>query len=406
MRVDKSVINSLNRKTVLNVIRDHKSIGRAEIARMTNLSLPTVMKICEDLISNQLVKEIGKGKSAGGKPPKLLEFVADSYSSIGIDIGTTNITCVRVDCNGTIVKKNVIPTNHSRSYAELLQLLINCVDSVSDSPNPILGIGIGMPGIIEPQTGDIIFSPNFGYKNINISSPLRNHFNKPVLIDNVTRVMAVAEKNFGVCKGIDNFVCVNLGYGIGSAIMVNGQLYTGKCGSAGEIGHTLIDPNGPKCTCGRNGCLEAMASANSIVRYAKKKLREGVSSIILDMVSNRIDLIEAKNIYDAAKLGDRFALQIVNQAIHYLGIGLATIVTLLDPDCIVLEGGVSRAGNILLDGLNKWIDELKMPFCGKNTKLVVSEFGTEAAAIGAASLVLDKFLYYGGDLEFAQAMEQ
>ncbi len=404
MKIDKSVINSINRQTVLSIIRSHGIIGRAKIAQYTKLSLPTVMKITESLRDMGLVREIGKGESSGGKPPKLVEFVPDSYYSIGVDIGTTNLTCIIADIGANIECKIVWPTNRSQMavQGEFVERVGDCIEAALNKTGvpkeKMLGIGIGMPGLIDPDTHRVVFSPTISLTDLDIVNPLHKRFQMPTFIENMTRAMAVGEKNFGVCRDVDNFLCVNLGYGIGAALVMKGELYGGTSGSAGELGHITIKPHGILCECGRRGCLEAMASANAISRDAKARLKAGEQSLILELAGGDIDAVDAKAVYDAAKAGDALAIELVNQVIEYLGIGLASMTTMFDPEYIVLEGGVSRAGSILTDKLSVLLENYKMPHCGKYTKIVVSRFGADAAAIGAASLILNKFLEYGGDL--------
>jgi len=404
MRVDKTFINTINKQNVINIIRDQGPIFKAEISRVTGLSIPTIMKSTDEFIKKGLVREIGKSESSGrGKPPELLEFIPDSYYIIGVDIGTTNIVTVLMDLSAKIIYKQMVPTGAKDCADVIINRVIdsitNTINHVNIEEEKILGIGIGMPGLLDSQNGIVQFSPDFGWENIDLLGPIKAYFNMTIIIDNVTRAMAMGEKWFGMGHGIDNFMCINLGYGIGAAIVINGEVYSGFSGSSGEFGHMTLEKNGPLCDCGNYGCLEALSSANAISKKARFYLEKGEESVIKDMVGGNLELIEAKSVFDAANLGDKLASEIINEAIEYLGISVASIVNLLDPELIILEGGVARAGDILVDNLHKVVNRRKMKYAGKNTRIILSKLGEDAAAIGAASFLLKRLIESGGAVE-------
>lgn len=403
MKIDKSVINTINKQNVINVIRTNGPIFKAEISRITGLSLPTVMKITDEFIEKGLVREIGKGESSGGKPPQLIEFIPDSYYIIGVDIGTTNITSIMMDLSAAIIYKNVIPTGIKDPPDEVIQRVIDSIDlTIAASgikPDRMLGIGIGIPGLLDCEAGKVLFSPDFKWEDVDIVGPLKAKFKTTILMNNVSRAMAMGEKWFGLGKGIDNFMCINLGYGIGSAIIIGGELYSGSSGSSGELGHMTLEKNGPLCSCGNYGCLEALASANAISNKARFFIERGEKSLILNLAGGNPDSIEAKTVFDAAKQGDSLALEIIHEAIEYIGIAIAGIINFLDPELIILEGGVSRAGKILTEGLQKVIGRRQMKYAGKHTRVAISELGMNATAIGAASFLLKRLIETGGEVD-------
>lgn len=400
MRVDKSIINAMNKRDVINIIRSEGTIFRAEIARISGLSMPTIMKIVDNLIELGLIREIGKGESSGGKPPKLLEFVPDSYYCIGIDLGSTRITGLMLDCYGNIAYKETVLNQVNLSVDLMIERICDVVENIishfKSDVKRIIGIGIGMPGLIDNDTREVLFSPNIGWENVDLVAKIHERFKMPVMIENVTRSMAMGERYFGIAKETKNFICVNLGYGIGSAMMVNGELYSGTTGTSGELGHVVINPHGPKCECGNYGCIEAVSSANAISKAAREQLKQQENSILWEMCGADPNKIEAKTVFDAAKQGDLIACEIIDNAIEYLGLGLALMINLLDPQYIILEGGMANAGDILTDKLETVIARHRMKYAGMRCKMVVSEFGSDAAAIGGASLVLDKFIEQGG----------
>jgi N-acetylglucosamine repressor len=403
MRVDQSVINTINKRNVINIIREQGPINKSKVAHIAGLSIPTVMRLTDDLLDKKLIYEVGKGESTGGKKPLMLQFSPNSHYLIGVDIGTTNIKAIVMDMAATVLSKVVTPTNISEDPCEIISRIIDSIQrTVFNVGLPLekyLGIGLGMPGLLDTNTGKVLFSPDFKWENVDLMSPIRASFGIPVYMMNVTRAMAVGEKWFGPAKSISNFMCINLGYGIGSAIIFNDQIYTGGSDSSGEFGHMTLEKNGPLCGCGNYGCLEALASANAMSKKAAFLIERGEHSMILSMAGGSARNIDAKIIFDAAKLGDNLAKEIVREAVDYIGIAIANVVNFIDPELIILEGGVSKAGDILLDGIKRVVERRQMKYAGRKLRVILSEFGDDAAAIGAASILISQLIENGGNLE-------
>lgn len=403
MRIDKTVINVMNKSNILQIVRDQSPVFKAEIARLCNLSIPTVMKITDELIDRGLVRKVGKGEISRGKPPEMLEFVADRYFIIGVDVGTTFISTIIMDLSARVLNRYMTPTHVEQRPDEVIGRIIDSLRFIISNSNvdesKILGIGIGMPGLLDSEAGVVLFSPDFGWENINLLKPIRNVFSMPIVMENVTRAMAMGEKWFGAGRNTDIFLYINLGFGIGSAIMIDGELFRGFSGKAGELGHMTVERNGPLCNCGNYGCLEALASANAISKQAKLSIKNGRQSSILELANGDPDKIEAKTVFDAAKNGDALALEIVMQAIEYLGVAIASATNLLEPGLIILEGGVTNAGDILIDNLQKVLNCHTMRYVGRHTRIIFSHMDDNAAAIGAASFLVKRLFEYGGNAE-------
>lgn len=399
MRVDKTVVNELNRQEVLNVIRRHGSISRTDVAHLTGLSVPTVMKIVESFLQMGLVREAGKRPSNGGKPPVLLQFVPDAYFCVGVEIGATKILGVMADCAGSILYRLQIPNSTSYSDEEFLSRIAYVIHGILENSgvalSQVLGIGVGMPGLIRASDSMVVFSPVLQRQNLNIYDYLAHKFDLPIMVDSIHRALVMGEKKYGHCKDSDHFVTINLGYGIGAGLFMNGSVYGGGCGFAGEIGHTILDPNGPECFCGNRGCLETLGSALAMTRDAAARIQAGEETMLTHMVEGDLDKLEAKHIFDAAKQGDGLASQIVENAINYIGMGIANITNVIDPDYVVIEGGLSLAGDFLLKPLTQAWRQYRMNFSGTNTRIVLSEFGADATAIGASAMIFDLLMTKG-----------
>jgi N-acetylglucosamine repressor len=401
MKVDKYILNTLNKQTIINLIRSTPGIHRAELSRISGLSIPSVMRITDEFISKGLVRDLGRGQSSGGKPPQLLEFIPDCRYAAGIDIGTTNISAILMDLSARIVRRHSIPTGVKEGQEKVMSRVLEAMDCVlQDSciePDKILGIGIGMPGIIDPWTKMVLFSPDFSWENVDVALPVEKRFGLPVIIDNVTRTMAMAERWFSAGRNVDNFMCINLGYGIGAAMVIDGELYKGNAGSSGEFGHITMERNGPPCSCGNHGCLEALSSGNAIAERAIALAGSAASSPILRLAGGDAAAIDARVVFDAARGGDPVAVQIISEALNFLGTAIAGIINFMDPKVIILEGGVTKAGDILLNGISLAIQQRQMKHAGKDTTIVISRLGDDAAAIGAASFHLKAFIESGGE---------
>jgi len=395
-----------NKQIILNLIRNNSPIGRAQIAKSTNLTIPSVMKIIDGFMEMGLVREVGKGESTGGKPPVLLELIQDSYFSIGVDLGATNIHCVVMDVN-RIVSKVSMPTNFEQGVDMVVGRIAQAITQVLQisgiNRERLIGIGIAVPGLLDLQKRNILFSPDIGWQDVDIVTPLAERFHTYVCIDNATRATAFAEKLYGAAKEACDYMCVNLGYGIGGAMVFDHEVYSGFSGSAGEFGHITVIPNGPLCDCGNRGCLEAVSSARALVRDVKKRMIAGEPTALNSVIGTDYNKLEAKLIYDAAKRGDELACSVVIPSIQTLGAAIAGIINLLDFEMIILMGGISRNGTFLTDNLNKAIAEHKIRYAGRHTKVIVSPLGADVTAIGAASIVINQLLESGGNVRLMQS---
>lgn len=384
-----------SRHRVLATIRRIGPVGQAEIARTLGLSLPTIMATVRRLADLGLVREVGTGDSTGGKPPKLLEFVKDSYYSVGVDLGATKVTCILMD-GADIILRRETPTPFRRGPAHTLRHLADTIKKLLTAsridPLKLLGIGVASPGLFDPVTGKLAYAPLLDWHGVDFVTPLRRRFNTFVCVDNSVRVALYGERTYGLAKTSANFMCIHLGYGIGGAMAFHNEVYIGAFGTSGEIGHIVVKPGGPLCNCGKRGCLEAISSARAIVRDAGAMMRANKTTLLHDLVGGDIAALDAKLVFEAARRGDAAALCIVRRAMRTLGAFIGGIINFLDVELIILEGGLSRAGQPFLGMIEEAIAENKMELVGRGTRVAVSELGADATAIGAAAMVVDRQL--------------
>lgn len=390
-------INKLNKVKVLNLIRNSDRISRADIAKMTKLSAPTVSRIVESLMDVGLVNETGPGDSTGGRRPTLLKFSADNNFIIGIDLGTTNIYGVLSNLEAKIIAEKSCPTRVQDGFQSIMARTSEVIEELKgqlgDKAGRIFGVGMAVAGLINRDRNIVEFSPDFHWHNVDVVGELSQRHKMPIVFDNVTRVMALGEYCYGIGKQFKNFVCVNVGYGIGAGIIMNGEPLYGPKGMAGEFGHiTLEKDSRVQCECGNFGCLEALASGNALAKAARSKLQAGAKSSIENMCGNDLGNITAKMVADAAKQGDAVAWDVFNRSAEFLGIGIAGLINLLSPEAIVIGGGVAQSGDILFDMVRKTVNNRALNKISREVAILPATFGMRAAVMGAVSLILNKVL--------------
>lgn len=402
MKITRSLMNTYNRQEIINLIRKNPGIYCAQIARLTGLSIPAVMNITDQFVAQKIVRKVGKIEIRKGKHPEAFEFVSDAFYLIGVDVGTTNITAALLNLDAQIIYKYCIRTSQIRTPDEIFSQINEVIDNVYQYSlfyhYQLMGIGIGLAGIIDAKNKRVVFSPAFGWHNISIVDYLNPPKDIPYVVENVTKAMALAEQWFGKAREVDNMFCVNLGYGIGSALLIDGRIYVGDNSASGELGHMVIDENGPQCDCGNFGCLEALASANAIAKAAQAQLSFHPESSLCAVMAQKKTL-EAKDVFDAAKQEDAFSLSLVDLAAHYIGMALANTVNLMDINLIILEGGMAQAGPFFRDKIKQHLRSHVIHFTEGKVHITISDLGSNAVCIGSATILLKEFIENGANTE-------
>lgn len=309
---------------------------------------------------------------------------------IGIDIGGTGIQIGVVTDGFRIIREESIPTRKDLPFEEQVRQIADCVVSATEASGhtveEIESVGVGIPGIASFKTGEVIKCTNMGWSHVPFREVFSRYLDKPVFIDNDANVAALAESVAGVSAGSSSSVFITIGTGIGSGIILNGKIWSGAHHIGAELGHVIFDLDGVPCTCGNHGCLERYCSATALIRMAREAVAARPDTMMLQAVDGDASRIEAKTVIDAARAGDSVAADVYRHYIDCLAQAVASVVNLLDPEIIVLGGGVSKAGRFLLDPLlreyPKYVlfNDQQLP----DVKLAV--LGSEAGIIGAAML--------------------
>ncbi|RKD30112.1 ROK family protein [Thermohalobacter berrensis] len=310
---------------------------------------------------------------------------------IGVDIGGTAIKAGIVDESGDIVKKKETATNVHRGYEaiekDIIDLISDLKKEVEEKGNTVKSIGIGIPGIADVNHDIVIYCTNLKWRNVPLGKNLKEHFNLPVYIENDATVAGLAEAVKGSTKGYKNSLFLTLGTGVGGSIIINDKIFNGSHGIGSEIGHMIVGENFYDCNCGNNGCLETFASATALIKYTKKLIKEGYKdTIIMDKIDGDLDKLNAKIIFDSAKEGDELANKSVDRMVKYLSIGIGSLINIMDPGIIAIGGGISKAGEFLLDKIREEVPKYVIFNEVKFADIVIAQLKNDAGIIGAAML--------------------
>ena len=398
-KVDALQMSRLNKREVLHLIKKEGIISRTDIGNITGLTAPTVSRIVEHLVNQEkLVQYIGVGESSGGRRPVMLRFNGKENYVIGIDLGATFIRGVLSDFEANFLFEIHVPTLIQEGFEAIMDQVADLVNKLLSrkgiDSSQIRGVGIAIAGLVNKTSGIVDYSPDFGWRNVNVKESLSKRITIPFIFDNSSRLMALGEYEYGEGRKYENIIVLNLGYGIAAGIILEGILVKGAIGYAGEFGHTIVDSKSSVlCKCGAIGCLEALASGRRIAQLGQEAAQNNPNNLLFQLCSGNFSKINAKMVAIAATQGDTDAQQIYEDITAYLGIGIANLVNLLDPHHIFIGGGVSLNGDILFKNISNAITKyLISP--DKSIKISPATFGENASLIGAFSLISNKILNF------------
>ena len=304
---------------------------------------------------------------------------------IGIDVGGTNLVATKVNDSGEILEKISIPVNRSASAEQLCADLVGIARQAAKN-DEIEAVGIGFPGLVDNDSGIVLQTPNIPFSNTPFRKLFQKQWNIPIYMGNDANCAAIGEYWAGVAKGRETAMMITLGTGIGGGLVINGKLFAGFAGGGMEVGHMVIDPNGPTCGCGRKGCFEQFASATALIREAKAQMLQNKDSLLWDACNHNIESLQGVHVFRAAGEGDPTAQKVLHTYIDYLAMGLANLINILQPEVICLGGGISNAQDDLF--LIPLREQVKKYVFDKNAALCLGRatLGNDAGLVGAAML--------------------
>lgn len=372
----KRLIREINQAIVLDAVRAHGMLSRTEAAQRTGLSLPTVSGITAELLDAGLLYERATGTSTGGRRPVLLSVNARAGYVAGAKVTDRAVIAVLTDLDATVVARHTSALG-SRAPGRVAATLAGAVEALAPAARggPLLGAGAGLAGVIDRDTGVVHHSTHLDWHDVPFGPLLEERLNVPVAVDNDVNALVATEQWFGAGRGVADFLVISLGRGVGLGMVLDGRLYRGSTGGAGEFGHVKVSPGpgAPRCACGSRGCLEASVGDAAIARQASAG------------AGRALDADEAAGL---ARTGDPLARGVFEDAGRLLGTAAANLVNVLDPGLIILSGEGTRASDLLLGPFRRALAEHCFDGLGEGTRVVVEPWDDEAWARGAASLLL------------------
>ncbi len=373
---NQQVVKKNNKALVMQLIIEQEPISRADIAQISGLNKTTVSTLVTELLEEDLIFESGPGVSSGGRRPVILHFNKKAGYAIGIDIGVNYVLSVLTDLKGNILIEKNQPLTRT-TYATVMSIVQGMIQSLMDempkSRYGIIGIGVGVPGIVNNE-GAILLAPNLGWSNIQFKEDLENLYEVPVIIENEANAGAVGEQQFGAGQDQKNILYVSAGIGIGVGIIVNKELYKGKSGFSGEMGHMIIDMNGKRCNCGSRGCWEAYASEQAL----------------LEMADPNSDSLEA--LIQLAGNGDEKTKMLFEEIGSYLGLGINNIINTFNPEQVIIGNRLGLAKEWLEAPIRNTIEKHTLAFHQSDLTLNFSKLGKYSTSLGVSAFVVDHFI--------------
>ncbi|HZK25927.1 MAG TPA: ROK family transcriptional regulator [Thermoclostridium sp.] len=384
-------LKEFNQAIVLELIRQHKRLSRKELSVLTGLSPTACGSITRALIKDGFLHETGQGESTGGRKPVMLEIKPDSYYAVGFDIGMNELKMVIADITSNILVQRSLKYSQGISVEKVIAIIrdefFKTIEAEKLSHEKFIGCGLSIPGILDRETNKIIMAPNLSWSEVDLGSIVREVLNMPVYIENEAMCSAICEHWIGECSNIGNFVCINVESGIGAGIFIKDSIYRGHSGSAGEIGHLIVNENGRLCGCGNQGCLETYASTRYMLTEISEKLKCGYTS---EIIKTTADTLTWDKVVNAAFEGDKLCLKVLERGAVFLGFAVAFLINTLNPEAIVLGKSFTSYAPLVMDLLIKTVKERALAYPASRVKIITSDFGMSSSALGAAMIPIRK----------------
>ena len=363
-----------------------------DIARYTKMSSPTITKLVQELINLGLVIDMGIGESIGGRKPNLFGINPNARYIVGVDIDCRMVKLGVFNLANEAVSEIITYFGNVKDKHQMFTELFSRLDSLLEQTNldkqAFLGIGVSIPGLINSKTGQTYMDLQIDGKKV--EELFSEHYELPVIIDSDSRVMAIGEQAFGYAKNKKDVLCLNICDGIGLGMILNGTVYRGKSGLAGEFGHINVVRDGNLCTCGKYGCLETVASGTALIEQAQAGIKKGQESLISELVNHDIENIHVSDIIEAVNKGDIFAIEIINKLGHFLGEALSSLVHIFNPEMIIIGGKVALAENYLINPIENTLNKYTISHIKKDTRVVTSMLQDKVKLLGSVAMVMNR----------------
>jgi glucokinase-like ROK family protein len=393
---DQEKVRKINKSIILNTLRLHAPISRARVANLTGLNRGTVSNIVNALLEEGLVSENAQEDSKVGRPGISIGLRSDGGAVIGVEIGVDFIAILLTNFVADTLWETRVETSPSQSQTDIIGQAEGLIDqalSIAQEQHlRPLGMGIGLPGLINIRQGELIIAPNLNWRNVPLRLMWNQRFRLPIYVENEANLAALGEYYFGVARGVDNFIYLSSGIGLGGGIVIGGNLFRGGYGYAGEIGHMQRDPHGERCSCGRIGCWETQVGPRAVLRRVKEEFQVHPDQSLLDACQGDFNNLTFETVVKFALEGDEICRRAIEEVAAYLGEGIADLVNTFNPELIVIGGAFILGKDILEPIINKTIFSSALQPSTDNLRIAFSERGNNACALGAVAIVLDDIL--------------
>lgn len=385
--------NNFQKRKIIKNLFLHGAMTNTDLGKFVKLSTPKIISLLNELKEEGLVEELGQGNSSGGRRPNLYGNKEDAFYIIGISINIYKTSVSIFNAKNQKVTDDHILTLTISHGTTIIDPIVEFTEKVIREKqiprDKILGIGIEMPGMVDSSTG---INKTYMVSDRPVAEIFSEKFGMEVLIENDAKTRAFAELRFGLAHSKKNALVIHLDWGVGLGIIVNGKLYKGRDGFAGEFGHLPMVDNGMLCKCGKQGCLETIASGTAIARMAKEGIKTGRSSFLGNLIDPEQENNEIRNVVQAATMGDQYSISILANVGHWLGKGFAYLIQIFNPELIILGGRMSEANQFILPPIQQAIQIFCNPELGNEVEIKVSELGSQAGIQGVAALFLEHIL--------------
>lgn len=387
-----SQVRAQNSAHLLRLLWSAREVSRADLARQTGLSRSTISAIVADLIDTGLVQEVRTGESRGGRKPILLAFNDDAYLLAGVDMGATHVSLVVTNLRGEVrhweARPKAVRDDPEGTLATVHQMLAKALIDLEVKPTVLLGMGVSVPSPVDPAApGRLLPLILPKWAGHDLVKELGDTYHLPVFVDNDANLGALAEVWWGGRDPHGDLAFIKVALGVGSGLIINGRVHRGRHGTAGEMGHTSLDPAGPRCVCGLNGCLNTLIGTKNLLQRAKSQLEVYPESQL-----NKRRRLTIEQLVASAIDGDRLAQEVITYAGRTLGVGVANLLNLLAPEVVVLGGGLTQAGDLLLEPLRQTVAGMSLAESVSKTTIEISKLGEQGIALGAATMALEAAL--------------
>ena len=400
---DQALVREINLSVIMNCLRQHAPISRAALADMTGLNKTTVSSLVKELIDHQFVHEVGLDSAHVGRPSMLLELNPRAGFIVSGEIGVDYISVIRANFAAEIVWRHQEGIRQSLGQQAIikrvLDLLHQSIESGDGARGNLLGLALGVPGLVDLDSGKLLFAPNLKWEDVPLRDILSREFGAPVFVDNEANMAALGEHFFWVAQGYNEVLFISVGVGLGGGIVQGGRLLRGASGFAGEFGHMTIEVGGEPCNCGNRGCWETLVSQSALFRRIRHAVEGGQPSVLENMVKGDWSQLSVPMVVDAAYAGDQVALGAFEQIGHYLGVGIASLVNAFNPDLVVLGGILSLAGEFLLPIIKTELHQHALRWNVDTVQIALSRHGLDACVMGGMATVYQAILAQPGSVE-------